>query len=80
GGRRGAEPNVSTKLSLPPPCDGDFNRDGAVGTPDLVFFLGRFGETVTPGTDAGRADFSGNGVVDTPDLVVFLGRFGQVCL
>lgn len=63
----------------PPACRADFNLDGVVSTPDLVFFLGRFGQIATPGSQAERADFNGNGTVDTPDLVFFLGRFGETC-
>ncbi|MFM9959213.1 MAG: hypothetical protein ACKVZJ_14205 [Phycisphaerales bacterium] len=71
--------SVSTLLP-PPPCGGaDFNNDGVVNTPDLTFFLGRFGQPATPGSPAERADFNASGTVDTPDLVFFLGRFGSVC-
>lgn len=61
---------------VPPACFADFNADGAASTPDLTFFLGAFGSSVTPGTGA---DFDGNGVVNVVDLTIFLGRFGQVC-
>lgn len=62
----------------PPPasCVGDFNNDGAVNTADLTFFLGRFGQTVTPGSPG---DINGDGAVNTQDLTTFLGRFGQPC-
>ncbi len=62
-----------------PPCPADFNGNGTVDTPDLTFFLGRFGQSATPGSPAERADFNGNGTVDTPDLTFFLGRFGNAC-
>ncbi|MFM9956696.1 MAG: FG-GAP-like repeat-containing protein [Phycisphaerales bacterium] len=63
----------------PPACRADFNADGIVNTADLIFFLGRFGQTATPGSPAARADFNNDGVVNTPDLTFFLGRFSQTC-
>ncbi|MFM9957654.1 MAG: GC-type dockerin domain-anchored protein [Phycisphaerales bacterium] len=73
----------ATRISLAPPpppaCRADFNTNGVVDTPDLVFFLGRFGQTAPLGSPAALADFNSNGAVDTPDLVFFLGRFGQPC-
>lgn len=53
--------------------------NGVVDTPDLVFFLGRFGEAATAGSQAARVDFNLDGVVNTPDLAAFLGRFGIAC-
>lgn len=64
---------------VPVLCLGDFNDDGLVSSPDLVFFLGRFGQAATPGSPAARADFNANQIVDTPDLVAFIGRFGATC-
>ncbi|MFM9957651.1 MAG: CARDB domain-containing protein [Phycisphaerales bacterium] len=72
-------PNPAPPPPPPPACRADFNTNGVVDTADLVFFLGRFGQTATPGSPAARADFNGDGVVNTPDLVFFLGRFGSVC-
>lgn len=67
-------------IAIPPPCGGaDFNNDAIVDTSDLVFFIGRFGQPSTPGSQAARADFNNNGIVDTPDLVYFIGRFGSTC-
>ncbi len=72
--------NPANVVRIPPPCGGaDFNNDGTVSTPDLTFFLGRYGQPATPGSLAERADFNGDGVVNTPDLTFFLGRFGSVC-
>ncbi|MFM9958762.1 MAG: GC-type dockerin domain-anchored protein [Phycisphaerales bacterium] len=72
--------NPTNVVRIPPPCGGaDFNGDGVVNTPDLTFFLGRFGQVATPGSLAERADFNADGVVTTPDLTFFLGRFGSVC-
>ncbi|MFM9958761.1 MAG: dockerin type I domain-containing protein [Phycisphaerales bacterium] len=72
--------NPTNVVRIPPPCGGaDFNADGVVNTADLVFFLGRFGQPVTPGSLAERADFNADGAVNTTDLVFFLGRFGSVC-
>lgn len=62
-----------------PPCPADFNANGTVDTPDLTFFLGRFGEPVTPGSPAERADFNADGQVNTADLIFFLGRFSTAC-
>lgn len=60
-----------------PPCPGDLNSDGAVNTSDLIAFLGRFGQTVSP---AGTGpDLVGDGVVNTSDLIAFLGKFGVPC-
>lgn len=64
---------------VPPACFSDFNDDGMISTPDLTFFLGRFGSASTSGAGAFRADFNRDGTVNTPDLVFFLGRFGQTC-
>jgi hypothetical protein len=72
-------PNQINFAPPSPACRADFNTDGVVSTPDLVFFLGRFGQPATPGSQAARADFNGDGVVNTPDLVFFLGRFGETC-
>lgn len=58
------------------PFSGDFNGDNSVNTADLVFLLGRFGQSVAPGTNG---DLNGDGVVNTADLVVFLGQFGRSC-
>ncbi len=62
----------------PPPasCVGDFNGDNAVNTADLTFFLGRFGQNVTPGSPG---DINGDGSINTQDLTTFLGRFGLPC-
>lgn len=63
----------------PPVCPADLNADGQVNTADLTFFLGRFGQTATPGSLAQLADFNSDGIVNTSDLTFFLGRFGQTC-
>jgi uncharacterized delta-60 repeat protein len=67
-----------TLPAVPPPvpCPEDLTGDGAVNTADLVEFLGRFGQTVTPGS---AGDLTGDGQVNTADLTQFLGRFGQSC-
>lgn len=67
---------LSLVLSPPASCPGDFNNDGVVSTPDLVVFLGVFGQSVAPGT---HQDFNADGVISTPDLVTFLGVFGSAC-
>lgn len=63
-------------LPAPSICLGDTNNDNIINTTDLVFFLGKFGQTVPPGSPA---DLNNDGVVNTADLVAFLGRFGQSC-
>ncbi|MFM9956697.1 MAG: FG-GAP-like repeat-containing protein [Phycisphaerales bacterium] len=71
---------VTISMNLTPPaCSADFNADRTVDTRDLVFFLGRFGQTATPGSPAAQADFNNDGIVNTPDLVFFLGRFSETC-
>lgn len=70
---------ISLNRTPAPPCPADFNSDALVSTPDLTFFLGRFGQPVTPGSLAARADFDSSGSVDMQDLVHFLGRFGSRC-
>jgi hypothetical protein len=72
-------PNQINFAPPSPACRADFNTDGVVSTPDLTFFLGRFGQPATPGSQAALADFNGDGVVNTSDLTFFLGRFGQTC-
>lgn len=51
-------------------CDEDFNNDGEVGSDDLLFLLGHWGD---PG---GPADINGDGAVNTIDLVILLGAWG----
>lgn len=64
---------------IPPACVADLNADGVVSTPDLVQFLGDFGQQPIPGGPAPAADFNFDTVVDTADLAFFLGRFGGQC-
>ncbi|MFM9959110.1 MAG: hypothetical protein ACKVZJ_13685 [Phycisphaerales bacterium] len=59
------------------PCPGDFNNDRQRNTPDLTFFLGRFGSTGTPPGFPG--DMNSDGAVNTADLTQFLGVFGVAC-
>jgi hypothetical protein len=59
-------------------CPADFNNDGAVNTPDLTYFLGRFGRSFPP-PGSERADLIPDGVIDTRDLTRFLGSFGRQC-
>ncbi|MFM9957502.1 MAG: GC-type dockerin domain-anchored protein [Phycisphaerales bacterium] len=65
-----------TSAAPPPVCPGDLNGDQQVNTADLVFFLGRFGQSGPPGAPG---DFNADGQVNTADLVFFLGRFGLAC-
>lgn len=60
-------------LPAPPVCAADLNGDGSANTVDLVLFLGRFGQTVTPGAPG---DLNGDGAVNTLDLTRFLSGFG----
>lgn len=55
------------------PCPGDLNHDGNVGTPDLVIFLGQFGQS---GPCGNIADLDGDLAVSTPDLPIIIGNFG----
>ncbi len=59
-------------------CPADFNNDGFVNTPDLTYFLGRFGGTFNP-PGSERADLNADGLVNTADLTKFLGAFGRSC-
>ncbi|MFM9959369.1 MAG: GC-type dockerin domain-anchored protein [Phycisphaerales bacterium] len=59
-------------------CPADFNNDGSVNTPDLTYFLGRFGGTFNP-PGSERADLNADGSVNTADLTRFLGAFGRAC-
>ncbi|MBN8645036.1 MAG: hypothetical protein J0L61_07320, partial [Planctomycetes bacterium] len=63
-------------MLVTPLCPGDFNNDGLVSTPDLVAFIGRFGD---PLSTCSPFDFNRDGVVSTPDLVTFIGLFGDNC-
>lgn len=53
------------------PCEADFDGDGLVRVPDLIFLLGAWGPN--PGH---QADLDGNGQVGVPDLVILLGDWG----
>jgi len=55
-----------------PPCDGDFNGDGARDGADLGVLLAAFG------VDAG-GDMNGDGITDGADLGAFLAVFGTPC-
>lgn len=59
-------------------CPADFNNDGSVNTPDLTYFLGRFGRSFPP-PGSERADLVPDGSVNTADLTRFLGAFGRSC-
>lgn len=79
----GAPETVCNNLSqyratmlVTPVCPGDFNNDGLVSTPDLVAFIGRFGD---PLSTCSPFDFNRDGIVSTPDLVTFIGLFGDNC-
>ena len=52
-------------------CPADFNGDGVVNVPDLIFLLGEWGDN--PGSPA---DFDGDGLVRVPDLLIVLGAWG----
>jgi len=59
-------------------CAADFNHDGTINTPDLTYFLGRFGQNFfPPGSEP--ADLVPDGTVNTLDLTRFLAAFGRVC-
>ena len=52
-------------------CPGDFNDNGMVGSGDLIFLLGAWGEN--PGHPA---DLDGDGNVGAADLIELLGNWG----
>lgn len=74
-----ADSEPFTLTLTPAPCPGDFNGDAKVNTPDLVYFLGRFGGAPVSGEPWGGGDLNNDGAVDTQDLVAFLARFGKRC-
>lgn len=64
----------------PAVCPADLDRNGAVDTNDLLFFLGRFGSIANvPNSFPWRCDFNYDLVVSTPDLIFLLARFGTTC-
>lgn len=68
---------ISGSITVPlPPCVADLNGDRAVNVQDLTIFLGRFGQSGTPGAPG---DINSDGVVNTADLVSFLSAFGVPC-
>jgi hypothetical protein len=68
---------VSGSVTVPlPPCPADLNGDRAVNVQDLTIFLGRFGQSVTPGS---TGDLNNDGAINTSDLVSFLAAFGVPC-
>jgi hypothetical protein len=66
---------IAPAAAPPAGCVGDFNNDGNTNTADLVTFLSRFGQTVTPGA---TGDLNNDGFVNTLDLTRFLSAFGCV--
>jgi len=52
-------------------CAADLDNSGSVTTPDLLLFMGAFGNS-----NGGCADFDGNGVVNVIDLIIFTSGFG----
>ncbi|MFM9959168.1 MAG: GC-type dockerin domain-anchored protein [Phycisphaerales bacterium] len=63
----------------PAPCPADFTNNGTINTADLVHFLARFGQSVTPGQPNSECDLNNDGTVNTPDLTAFLAAFGTPC-
>ena len=55
-----------------PPCAGDIDGDGDVGTNDILAILGDWG----PDCDGCPADVDGDGDVDVDDLLAVVGAFG----
>ena len=55
-------------------CVGDFDNDQAIGTNDLLIFLGGFGCLMNCPTDIDNDD-----LVTSSDLLIFLGAFGSLC-
>ena len=56
----------------PSTCPADFDGNGLVRVPDLIFLLGEWGDN--PGSPA---DLDGNGLVRVPDLIILLGAWGE---
>ena len=54
-------------------CPADFDGDGQVRVPDLIFLLGTWGTCVGDCP----ADFDGSGDVRVPDLIFLLGEWGD---
>ena len=54
------------------PCPADFDGDGLVRVPDLIFLLGEWGDNPDS-----PADFDGDGLVRVPDLIFLLGEWGE---
>lgn len=68
---------ITGTLTVPlPPCPADLNGDRLVNVLDLTVFLGRFGQSVTPGSPG---DLNSDGSINTSDLVSFLTAFGVPC-
>ena len=55
------------------PCIGDFNRDGAVNTLDVLAFLNAWS------AQDPAADCDGNGEIDTRDVLCFLNAWSEGC-
>jgi len=53
----------------PPPCPGDLDGDGLVGTTDLLALLAAWGSS-------GPGDLDGDGLVGTTDLLALLAAWG----
>lgn len=56
-------------------CPGDINGNGAIGTDDLVAFLGVLGCQ----SDCSFGDFNSDDAVNSADLTFLLGVFGTFC-
>ena len=63
--------------SMPVPCDGDLNGDGAVDLADLALMLANYGNA--GGMSYRQGDLDGDQDVDLADLALMLANYGRVC-
>jgi hypothetical protein len=66
---------VKLELSVNPPSQGDFNRNGVVDVADYPLWREQFGTAVPPFSGA---DADGNGSVDGVDYEIWRSNFGDV--
>lgn len=57
----------------PPPCQADFNHDGATDVFDFHILVTHFAQSVPPGANG---DADGDGVVNVFDFAIFAANFG----
>lgn len=70
---------VNTIFQSQAACEGDVDRDAAVGLSDLAGLLSSFGRSTGEAGFNPLADFDGSGTVDTADLHTLLAMYGRRC-